>query len=58
MRLDQLKGSSNGMRWQLQMQRNAQCGTYRVDMLDEETKIALDIATWQMAFRGSRQGDH
>jgi hypothetical protein len=43
MRFDHLRGNANGTRWQLRMQRNQPCGPYRVDMLDEETKIALDI---------------
>jgi len=43
MRFDHLRGSANGTKWQLRMQRNQPCGPYRVDMLDEETKIALDI---------------
>lgn len=45
MRFDHLRGMANGLRWQLRMQRNKQCGPYRVDMLDEETKIALDVET-------------
>merc|ERR1712039_694765 len=43
MRFDHLRGVANGLRWQLRMQRNQQCGPYRVDMLDEDTKIALDV---------------
>eukprot|EP00425_Heterocapsa_triquetra_P018424 CAMPEP_0195128094 /NCGR_PEP_ID=MMETSP0448-20130528/138450_1 /TAXON_ID=66468 /ORGANISM="Heterocapsa triquestra, Strain CCMP 448" /LENGTH=49 /DNA_ID= /DNA_START= /DNA_END= /DNA_ORIENTATION= len=45
MRFDHLRGTANGTRWQLRMQRNQQCGPYRVDMLDEDTKIALDVET-------------
>lgn len=45
MRFDHLRGVANGLRWQLRMQRNQQCGPYRVDMLDEDTKIALDVET-------------
>jgi len=43
MRLDELRGTANGLRWQLRMLRNQQCGPYRVDMFDEDTKIALDV---------------
>eukprot|EP00441_Pelagodinium_beii_P003545 CAMPEP_0197691952 /NCGR_PEP_ID=MMETSP1338-20131121/110436_1 /TAXON_ID=43686 ORGANISM="Pelagodinium beii, Strain RCC1491" /NCGR_SAMPLE_ID=MMETSP1338 /ASSEMBLY_ACC=CAM_ASM_000754 /LENGTH=490 /DNA_ID=CAMNT_0043274561 /DNA_START=131 /DNA_END=1603 /DNA_ORIENTATION=+ len=43
MRFDNLRGTANGMKWQLRMQRNQTCGPYRVDMLDEETKTALDL---------------
>lgn len=43
MRFDHLSGSCNGLKWQLRMLRNKPCGPYRVDMLDEETKIALDV---------------
>lgn len=43
MRFDHLRGTANGTKWQLRMQRNQPCGPYRVDMLDEETQIALDI---------------
>lgn len=51
MRFDQLRGSSNGVRWKLQMQRNSSCGPYRVDMLDQETKLAIDleIVSWPTA---------
>lgn len=45
MRFDHLRGVTKGLRWQLRMQRSQQCGPYRVDMLDEDTKIALDIET-------------
>merc|ERR1712060_1022463 len=45
MRFDHLRGVTKGLRWQLRMQRNKQCGPYRVDMLDEDTNIALDIET-------------
>eukprot|EP00933_Yihiella_yeosuensis_P070882 TRINITY_DN79046_c0_g1_i1.p1 TRINITY_DN79046_c0_g1~~TRINITY_DN79046_c0_g1_i1.p1 ORF type:complete len:575 (-),score=99.25 TRINITY_DN79046_c0_g1_i1:180-1904(-) len=43
MRFDHLRGSAEGMKWQLRMQRNQPCGPFRVDMIDEDTKIALDI---------------
>jgi len=43
MRFDHLRGTANGTRWQLRMQRNQPLGPYRVDMADEDTKIALDI---------------
>ncbi|CAE8617075.1 unnamed protein product [Polarella glacialis] len=43
MRFDSLRGAAHGMRWQLRMQRNQNCGPYRVDMLDEDTKIAMDV---------------
>lgn len=43
MRFDHLRGTANGTRWQLRMQRNQPCGPYRVDMLDEETNIILDL---------------
>ena len=43
MRFDKLRGSSNGMKWQLMMTRNEACGPFRVDMLDKDTKIALDL---------------
>eukprot|EP00928_Gymnodinium_smaydae_P001821 TRINITY_DN10654_c1_g1_i2.p1 TRINITY_DN10654_c1_g1~~TRINITY_DN10654_c1_g1_i2.p1 ORF type:complete len:547 (+),score=69.35 TRINITY_DN10654_c1_g1_i2:81-1721(+) len=43
MRLDNLRGAANGTRWQLRVQRNQQAGPYRVDMLDETTKVAIDI---------------
>merc|ERR1719356_2427349 len=43
MRFDHLRGSANGVKWQLRMQRNQPCGPYRVDMFDEDTKIALDL---------------
>merc|ERR1712039_567773 len=43
MRFDHLRGSANGTRWQLRMQRNQPCGPYKVDMLDEDTKVALDV---------------
>lgn len=48
MRFNQLRASTKGMKWELQMQRNAGCGPYRVDMFDEDTKIAvdLDIVSW------------
>eukprot|EP00434_Breviolum_minutum_P024524 symbB.v1.2.021663.t1/scaffold1886.1/size97136/2 len=51
MRFDQLRGSSKGVRWKLQMQRNSSCGPYRVDMLDQDTKIAVDleIVSWPTA---------
>lgn len=51
MRFDNLRIATNGMRWKLQMVRNAQCGPYRVDMLDEESKTALDleIISWPTA---------
>lgn len=45
MRFDSLRGSANGTRWQLQMQRNHQCGPFRVDLFDEGTKVVLDIET-------------
>lgn len=43
MRFDNLRGNANGMKWQLRMQRNQPCGPYRVDMLDEDTKVVLDV---------------
>merc|ERR1712113_511790 len=43
MRFDNLRGIASGTRWQLRMQRNQQCGPYRVDMLDEASKVALDV---------------
>jgi len=51
MRFDQLRGTASGTRWQLRMQRNQQCGPYRVDMLDEDTRVALDleIISWPTA---------
>merc|ERR1719382_1064339 len=42
-RFDHLRGRAGGVRWQLRMQRNQQCGPYRVDMLDEDTRVALDV---------------
>merc|ERR1719400_1074394 len=45
MRFDHLRGMAKGLRWQLRMKRNQQCGLYRADMLDEETKIVLDVET-------------
>eukprot|EP00929_Paragymnodinium_shiwhaense_P098842 TRINITY_DN60358_c0_g1_i1.p1 TRINITY_DN60358_c0_g1~~TRINITY_DN60358_c0_g1_i1.p1 ORF type:complete len:542 (-),score=154.55 TRINITY_DN60358_c0_g1_i1:106-1731(-) len=44
-RFDNLSGQVNGQRWQLRMLQNQQCGKYRVDMLDEESKVVLDIET-------------
>eukprot|EP00439_Symbiodinium_sp_Y106_P014320 s4968_g2.t1 len=51
MRFDHLRGATNGMRWQLRMQRNHACGPYRVDLFDEDTKTALDleIISWPTA---------
>ena len=51
MRFDHFQGSSNGLNWQLQMRRNAVCGPYKVDMLDEKTNILLDleIISWPTA---------
>ncbi|CAE7765309.1 unnamed protein product, partial [Symbiodinium sp. CCMP2592] len=51
MRFDHLRGATNGMRWQLRMQRNQACGPYRVDLFDEDTKTALDleIISWPTA---------
>lgn len=48
MRFDHLRGMANGLRWQLRMLRNQPCGPYRVDLFDEESKIALDleIVSW------------
>jgi len=48
MRFDHLRGMANGTRWQLRMLRNQPCGPYRVDLFDEESKIALDleIVSW------------
>lgn len=43
MRFDHLRGMANGTRWKLRMLRNQQCGPCRVDMLDEESKIAIDV---------------
>lgn len=43
MRFDHLRCTANGMKWQFRMQRNKACGPYRVDMLDEESKLALDL---------------
>jgi len=43
MRFDSLKGMANGTRWQLRMLRNQPCGPYRVDLFDEESKVALDV---------------
>lgn len=45
MRFDHLRGIANGTRWQLRMQRNLPAGPYRMDMMDEDTKICLDIET-------------
>merc|ERR1712060_781769 len=51
MRFDHLRGKANGVKWQLHMQRNQPCGPYRVDMFDEDTKIALDleIISWPVS---------
>merc|ERR1719387_125954 len=43
LRLDHLRGMARGLQWQLRVQRNQQCGPYRVDMLDVETKIVIDV---------------
>merc|ERR1740123_2550649 len=53
MRFDHLRGMANGMRWQLRMLRNQPAGPYRVDMLDEESKIVLDVETisWPVSRR-------
>jgi len=42
-RLDHLSGMANGVKWSLRMQRNHGCGPFRVDMMDEETKLVLDV---------------
>mmetsp|Transcript_129369 Transcript_129369/g.258287 ORF Transcript_129369/g.258287 Transcript_129369/m.258287 type:complete len:584 (-) Transcript_129369:37-1788(-) len=53
MRFDHLRGMANGMRWQLRMLRNQPTGPYRVDMLDEDSKIVLDVETisWPVSRR-------
>eukprot|EP00927_Polykrikos_kofoidii_P054236 TRINITY_DN4868_c0_g1_i2.p1 TRINITY_DN4868_c0_g1~~TRINITY_DN4868_c0_g1_i2.p1 ORF type:complete len:582 (-),score=112.64 TRINITY_DN4868_c0_g1_i2:80-1825(-) len=43
LRFDNLSGSANGLVWQLRMLRAQPAGPFRVDFLDEETKIALDV---------------
>lgn len=43
LRFDNLRGIAKGMKWHLRMQRNQQCGPYRVDMVDNDTKVALDV---------------
>lgn len=43
MRMDALRGSTRDLRWHLRMQRNVPCGQFRVDMLDEESKVVIDV---------------
>jgi len=55
MRFDSLRGGPKGAHWQLRMQRNRPCApsAYRVDMIDEETKVVLDveIVSWPTSRR-------
>jgi len=45
MRFDNLRGTANGLKWQLRMQQNQIAGPYRVDMMDEDTRVCLDVET-------------
>lgn len=51
MRFDHLRGMANGTRWALRMQTGCTCGPYRVDLLDEDTKVCMDVEmiSWPFA---------